>query len=77
MGIQKMIDIKDEAVACQEPCDHTDCEANRRLASTPCWICREAIDAGARMYDIREHGEREFIPAHEQCLIDNFGSISK
>lgn len=35
---------------CKGPCDHLDCAATIRMASTPCRICGECIGYGIRFY---------------------------
>lgn len=53
-----------EPVTCDSPCEHRDCQATRKLAETPCAICKEPIKAGSRFY------MRKNEPVHAKCVED-------
>ena len=48
---------------CAGECDHTDCAATRRMAETPCRICKEPIG-----YDRRFYREDDGSLVHAVCL---------
>lgn len=63
-----------EAGPCKEFCEHLDCAATRRMASTICPGCSEPIGYGKRFYDIspvRNYRGSEDAPqkilVHEVC----------
>lgn len=64
MGYAYFPDLKSEAVVCQKPCDHPDCNAWREI-NTTCPICQEEVKAGAPFY--YEEGQRV---AHAHCVWD-------
>jgi len=49
-----------EPVTCKEPCNHRDCMATRRLATTPCDICGKLVEAGTAYVFTKENGPRHF-----------------
>lgn len=51
MGWYRVPDIKNEEVVCHNPCDHRDCEANRKeWENAKCCDCGEPFTAGMSFY---------------------------
>jgi len=36
---------------CKKQCGHTDCQATREMAETPCKLCGKPIDYNTRFYE--------------------------
>lgn len=66
MGYGLIPDIKNEDVVCQQPCQHEDCEANRKMwGSATCVTCSKPMEPGQAFY-FDDNGK----PEHAHCAWD-------
>ncbi len=70
MGYEIVPDIKAEAVVCQQPCSHKDCEANRKTwKNTICTLCGKPMLPGQAFYY-----DNDGKPNHAGCVLDKYNA---
>jgi len=73
MGYAIVPNIKDEAVVCQQPCQHKDCAANRAMwTDAKCAICGLPMLPGQTFY-FDDNGK----PEHASCLYDKVNKLKE